>query len=450
MLRPIAKAVLLLGLALLLPASPSFAQGTGAADFTRYVAIGDSLTAGFASGGLVQAVQANDYPALIFRQATGQTSGFEQPLVSAPGIPALLQLQSLSPLVIAPRAGRGNPVNLTLQRPYNNLAVPGANVHDVVATVTDNGGLHDLILRGLGTQLQQALVQRPTFVTVWIGNNDALGAATSGSVARLTPTASFDADYRAIVTALAGSGARLAIANIPDVTTIPFVTTLPTVVLNPQTNQPVLVNGAPVALIGPNGLLHPGDHVLLSATAELAQGKGIPTQLGGTGQPLSDAVVLDANETATIAARVNDYNNIIRSVASQVNAAFIDANALLRQAATTGVPVGGVTFSAAFLTGGIFSYDGVHPTPFGYAYVANLFIAAINSQFGNDIPPVDLSRFMFGSEATAGSAAPADTAGMLFTPEAWRNLSWALRIADTPEPEKPPVPGKHPRRPAGH
>ena len=56
-------------------------------DFSRYVAIGDSLTAGFASGGLVQTVQVNSYPALIHRQATGSDTGFEQPLVTPPGIP---------------------------------------------------------------------------------------------------------------------------------------------------------------------------------------------------------------------------------------------------------------------------------------------------------------------------------------------------------------------------
>ena len=38
-------------LALLLPLS-AFAVDTGSADFTRYVAIGDSITAGFMSGGL--------------------------------------------------------------------------------------------------------------------------------------------------------------------------------------------------------------------------------------------------------------------------------------------------------------------------------------------------------------------------------------------------------------
>ena len=70
------------------PAAAAAQVDTGTANFTRYVALGDSLTAGFMSGGLVRDVQLNSYPALIFRQATGTATGFEQPLVSAAGHPA--------------------------------------------------------------------------------------------------------------------------------------------------------------------------------------------------------------------------------------------------------------------------------------------------------------------------------------------------------------------------
>src|SRR3954451_12927204 len=124
-----------LTLALLLAAgAASAAVNTGTADFKTYVALGDSLTAGYSSSALVRTYQVNSYPALIYRQATGKTTGFEQPLISAPGISGLavcnvptppapcgiLRLTvvngSLSPV---PTPGRGVPVNLNLQRPYN-------------------------------------------------------------------------------------------------------------------------------------------------------------------------------------------------------------------------------------------------------------------------------------------------------------------------------------------
>ena len=59
-------------------------------------------------------------------------------------------------------------------------------------------------------------------------------------------------------------------------------------------------------------------------------------------------------------------------------------NALLTNLGTRGIPVGGVTFTSAFLTGGVFSYDGVHPTQLCYALVANEFIAAINERFNSE------------------------------------------------------------------
>ena len=425
-----------LALALILPLAVAAQPETGSADFSRYVAIGDSLTAGFMSGGLGRTAQLNSYPILIFRQATGSSgNGFEQPYVSDPGIPAVLELRSLSPLIIAPKGGAGQPLNLNLNRPYNNLAVPGADVHDAVATVTDNGGLHDLILRRIGTQLQQAIALNPTFATVWIGNNDVLGAALAGRVIEgvtITPVANFEADFKTIVNALASRGVEMAIANIPDVTGIPYVTTIPFVVVNPATNQPVIVNGNVVPLIGPNGLLTPNDRVLLTARAELSQGKGIPTALGGSGQPLSDAVVLSAAEIATINARVAAYNNIIRSEATRVGAAHVDMNAVFREVATTGINVGGITFTENFLTGGIFSYDGVHPNAFGYAYVANLFLDAINDQFDGEIPLVNLFPFMFGpSSATSPSSTTAGietSDAVTLTPAAIRNLFWALDV----------------------
>jgi len=178
--RPTLKTVLL-ALAL---AVATAAAAVAQVDFTRYVAIGDSLTAGFMSGGLVQSSQVNSYPALIHRQATGGDAGFQQPLVSAPGIPPLLQLVSLSPLVITRLPGQGQPVNLNVPQPYNNLGIPGATLADVLNT--KSGGIFDLILRNPAfqntTAIQQALALHPTFVTVWIGNNDALNAATSGIV----------------------------------------------------------------------------------------------------------------------------------------------------------------------------------------------------------------------------------------------------------------------------
>jgi lysophospholipase L1-like esterase len=370
-------------------AGPAVAQ----TNFTTYVAVGDSLAAGFESNSLVETHQNRSVPALIARQAGVQ--GFQQPLISEPGIPAEFTLVSLVPVpvIAAKSSSTGAPKNASLARPYNNLAVPGATSVDALTRTTDAGGFHDIILRGMGTQVQQAVALRPTAITLWIGNNDVLGAALRGRAidgVTLTPTAVFRATYGQIVSALkAVSGVFIVAANLPDVTTIPFVTTIKPYVVNPATGAPVLVGGSRVPLIGPGGPLPASALVTLAASTLLAQGIGIPTVLGGTGAALPDEVVLDPTEIAVIQDHVTADNLAIR--------------ALLAELATTGRHVGGITLTSAFLSGGVFSYDGVHPSDVGYAIVANEFIRVINGS-GGSLPLVDLGAVLGVTGADAGDA----------------------------------------------
>ena len=408
-------------------------------NFTTYVSVGDSLAAGFESGSLVETHQNRSAPALIARQAGVQ--GFQQPLVSEPGIPPELTLVSLVPVpVIAPKAATaGAPRNLALARPYNNLAVPGATSADALTRTTDAGGLHDLILRGLGTQVQQAVALRPTAITLWIGNNDVLGAALRGRAidgVTLTPTATFRATYGQIVAALKTTSAFIVAANLPDVTTIPFVTTIRPYVVNPSTGAPVLVGGARVPLIGPSGSLPSTALVTLAASTLLGQGIGIPTALGGTGAPLPDEVVLDPSEIAIIQDHVAANNQAIREICGAANIPVLDVNGLLRELATTGRHVGGITLNGAFLSGGVFSYDGIHPNDVGYALMANEFIRVINAS-GGSLPPVDLGAVLGVTGASAGGVSasaqrPSSSEGIPFelSMDAYANLLEAFPRLD--------------------
>lgn len=375
--------------ALFVASASAHAQGT----FTNYVAVGDSLTAGYMSGSLVETHQVNSYPALIARQ--GGAKDFQQPLVSEPGIPAELALLTLSPSpLIAPKSSsQGVPVNTQVPRPYNNLGVPGAT--SVNCLTTTSGGFHDLVLRGLGTAVQQAVASSPSFITLWIGNNDVLGAAVNGQAidgVTLVPAATFRQVYTQIVAALKSTGAPIVAANLPDVTSIPFVTTIPRVVVNPTTRQPVLVDGQPVPLVGPGGPLPPGTYVTLGASSFLAKGIGIPAGLGGTGVPLPDNVILDPTEVATIRDRVATNNLAIAEICASAQIPVLDVNAILREITNEGRDLGGVSLSSAFLTGGVFSFDGVHLTDLGYAILANEWIALINKR-GGKLPPVNLGPY---------------------------------------------------------
>src|ERR1700688_1257557 len=56
----------------------------GGADFSRYISIGNSLTAGYADGGLYLAGQMNSYPSIVAKQMQTVGGGvFNQPLFSS-------------------------------------------------------------------------------------------------------------------------------------------------------------------------------------------------------------------------------------------------------------------------------------------------------------------------------------------------------------------------------
>jgi lysophospholipase L1-like esterase len=398
----------------------------GQVRFDVYVALGDSLTAGVVSGSLVETRQRNSFPAQIAR-AAGITS-FEQPTVSEPGIPPELQLLSLSPgPVVVPKASSpGSPTNLALPRPYNNLGVPGADVLDMLSTVTDGGGAHDLVLRRQGTALQQAAALQPTLITLWIGANDVLGAVLAGRAIEgltLTSVEKFRARYEEVIASAKATGATVVAADIPDPTLLPFVATIPPVVVDPATRQPVLVDGRPVPLIGPSGTLASNAHVLLTASTLIGQGIGIPRSLGGQGTPLPGSVILDADEAGAVRDHVAAYNLAIRELCGSASVPVVDVAAFFDRVATDGINVAGVHLSADFLTGGLFSYDGIHPTEIGYAVVANEWIAKIN-QNGAELPFVDLNPLL--GVASARRAGP-----MEFSEEAFQNLlAFAPRLGD--------------------
>ena len=399
---------------------PEFNSGT--ADFTRLVAIGNSLTMGIQNGGLVETRQAGCYAAQVARQmgktvltsgvATNQPEEFVMPGYGAPGTAGSLELLSLLPPTIAPIQGAGVPVNTTYPGVYNAMAVSGANASDVLSTVTSaSNPLFDLVLRGQGTMIQQTAALQPTFVLLWIGANDVLREVTRGVPA--TEVAAFEADYRQIVTAITSlpTYTGMVAGNIPDVTTIPFTTTIPPFVVNPATQTPVLIDGHLVPLIGPSGPLTlpgpgtPGDLVTLGASSLMAQGFGIPTALGGNGQPLPGVVILTPAELVHISQRVHDLNQVIDDVAAEFGYPVADVNALLIEAAGPGLEVGGFNYGRALVTGGLFSLDGIHPTDMGHALVANLFIEAINEAYGATLQPVDIARVAavdFGPAAKPG------------------------------------------------
>jgi lysophospholipase L1-like esterase len=364
----------------------------------RMVVVGDSLLAGYASGGFVshgRPGQNQSAPAVIARRAR---VSLPQPLMDAPGVPPQLAIvdgnrnRFLDPGEVRRRVGLG--FRARPSKRVRNLAVPGEDIESVNDRISpaalvrsivsgDANGRNVLKLLILGLPLREDPVSQvsrarelaPTFLLVWIGSNDVLGMATrtNPEATRLTPAA-FGLRFRAMLGALADTGAGMAVGNLPDVTGIAALRRAAGEVTDCRALDGTL---RPVA----------ADDLL---PLDLARAS-LPTP------PCDD--VLDAAERAQVRATVVAFNAEIAAAIADVEARrgvrivpvdlFAGFDALI-----AGVDLDGdgtVDLTNRYL-GGVFSLDGIHPTRTGNALVANAFIDAINARFGEAIPRVDVAR----------------------------------------------------------
>lgn len=141
------------------------------------------------------------------------------------------------------------------------------------------------------------------------------------------------------------------------------------------------------------------DKVPLSAGAVLGTlaDPANPASVRGVGVPLADQYALIPTEIAAIESARTGYNAAISSVAetysSRLALADVDAqfNTLLtnRMAITNNITI---TPNINPPTG-IYSEDGLHPNSRGYAFIANIFIDAINAKFGSTIPKTNPGNY---------------------------------------------------------
>jgi hypothetical protein len=413
--------------------------GLGGSAISKYVAVGNSLTAGFQSNGLYESAQIYSFPNLIAGQlnAAGASLGsFQQPIWSDPGSygangkASRYELISLVGPIVGPRGlAPGALTNLALARPYDNLGIPGAVLEDFLDTtdfqaksLARANPFFAAVLRqpALGKSvLQQVTALNPGVVTFWLGNNNVLGFATSGGVSPSSPTATttFSTFYSAAISSLRAAlpNAKILVATIPDVTAIPFFTTVGPSVrpLIPagvwlryqkhgnsgvsfdstrfsESTPPMLclTGSAYASYLGkPSGKWYTDNHYpALPAGIDTTLPFGFHPQ-----NPWPDALVLDAGEQATAAAAIAAFNQTIFQVAAANNAAVVDINAFFNGVKANGYSWAGEKFTTDYITGGLFSLDGVHPSSRGHGILANQFIKTLNEKFGMNVTYVNLS-----------------------------------------------------------
>ncbi len=244
----------------------------GNADFSTYVALGNSLTSGFSDNALFIATQKNSFPNILATQfALAGGGSFTQPLMNDnigglilggnPVINPATGEQLFKPRLVTiggpPKALEDviGPVTPTTDfllnnptGPFNNMGVPGAASFHLLANgygnIANFPSANPYFIRMTGTTpnasvLELAMAQNPTFFTLWIGNNDVLGYALSGGdgTANITDQATFDFSINTLVSTLTANGAKGVMANIPNLTSIPHFTTIPYNALDPNDEE---------------------------------------------------------------------------------------------------------------------------------------------------------------------------------------------------------------------
>lgn len=255
------KLLYILPLAALVACEPEFDDvdfNQGSADFSKTVAVGNSLTAGYQSNALSAEGQINSLPNIIAQQLKQVGGGdFKQPILPGEAgekgaglVPSLIGQGLLAPalsltyttdcrnetslgpaIIYAPYSAAEFISNVAADGPYNNVGVPGAQITHLnfAGYAQANPYFGRFAASPTETIVEAAMKTNHTFFQLWIGNNDVLGYALAGGEegsASITASATFGALYARTLDSLSKNGQKGIVANIPDITAIPHFTTI--------------------------------------------------------------------------------------------------------------------------------------------------------------------------------------------------------------------------------
>lgn len=378
--------------------------------FDRYVSMGNSITAGFQSGGINDSTQLQSYAVLLAR---AMRSPFFPPLLNRPGCPPPFTNVFTQTRLTPPGYPTSTSTSCYLRKipnpppPYiSNTAVPGAEVMDILSNrdaASNANTLTQFILGGL-TQVQMMERAHPTFVSIWIGNNDVLGAATNstngGDSTQITSVANFQTRYGAMLDTVHAAGPQgVILVGVANVTLIPFFSrgatywAIKNKLALPDTFPTVFTvsnNCAPIATGIPGAR---GDSILVgfpygAALLGAAQA-GAPRNLDCAD---TVAAIVVPSELVKLVTAVTAYNTYIAAQAAARGWAYLDPNTALDSLRL--IPTAVRPFPAipqpcsANPFGTAFSCDGAHPSASTHRLIAQKLRDAINAAYTTAIPPI--------------------------------------------------------------
>ena len=260
----------------------------------------------------------------------------------------------------------------------------------------------------------------------------------------ITDPGIFEIVFSGLVKSLTANGAKGVVANLPYVTALPYFTTVPynpvpldaptitllmnttngygkynggiqyalnnhlisadeaarrTISFHPGTDNAVVIEDSYLSNLAGYGIpsyrqATSADLIVLPAMSFIGTAVGgNPLYVNGVSVPLADKWVLSKDEIAEVKVATDAYNVTIKAVADAKGLAFVDTKAIMAQLSSTGITSNYFTLNSTYVTGGAFSLDGVHPSPRGYALIANAFSAAINTTYSSTFPMVDIGLY---------------------------------------------------------
>ena len=484
------------------------AGGAGTANFTKFIALGNSFVAGVQGGALFNDGQNNSLAAIVNKQlaCAGGTATFNQPSIRAslgwnlfftqpvlgppfdPTKPVLgrLRLQGTPPRPTPQTYAPGNfeavpnpQVNEMFQylgttgavatNQLNNFSVPAITVGQTLTAAAGDWnnpnpalGFTPFYARfasapGTSTILSDAASAQGTFALVWLGLDDFFLYAAFGGDPTLAPLTS-SGDFATRIGAVfahpviglftTSPNMKAVIGNFPDIFKMPHFTSVPWNAIVFTVADQAKIDGANAGYapynagldaafggglitaeerdrrkitfaVGANGIVLEDESLtdlsgmglpsIRKATSTdifpLSTGSilgteatpGNPATTWGVGKALTDRYAIIPAERDAINAARAAFNATITGVvaANTTKLALADVDAALNALITAQAGISnGVTITPNINPPtGIYSEDGVHPNTRGYAFLANVFIDAINAKFGSTIPKANLAKY---------------------------------------------------------
>ena len=389
------------------PDAPSLQQSEGRGVFQRYVAIGTSISMGWASDGAFIGTQTSSWPAQLARLGNREIT---QPYIASPGCRSPLVAPLAAALRLSGESALANPATLScaplvagITLPTQNVAVNGARTIDALSTTpqTTLDPLYSRILPAGATQVTAMEAQNPKLVSVELGAVEVLSARFGVAIAGPPPApiplpAVWAADYDRVLDRVEGEGPGAKHVVLVGLITNPAFIPALRPASEIAANAAVLLAGFHVAVQPDCGTTNAQNLIfvmpLLPTTmlqglaARAASQPPVPFSCQAAPSPTTPDFILTPGETAIVAGILAQMNATIQARAAARGWAHFSLDAVYA-APGAKPPLNVATLlTSATPFGPFISLDGVHPNAAGQALLAHAAARALNLTYNLGIP----------------------------------------------------------------